>query len=1152
MKNTFLTAFLLLFTQSIICAQQYTVNGNAIQQSCNCYRLTANAATQSGSVWNNIQINLNNSFDFNFDVYLGTNNSPGADGIAFVLQPISTSVGSSGGGMGVQGISPSIAVTLDTYQNTSPDSDPSFDHIAFQRNGDINHASANNLAGPVQASASNVNIEDGQTHKLRVVWDAVTKTLTAYFNGIQRLSLVNDIVATTFGGNPNVFWGFTGATGGEWNEQRFCTSLSPAWNFLPTQKRCVGEPIQFVDSTISFSTIVKMYWNFGDGSNIDSVNVSPIHTYTAAGSYIVTQRVVGADGCEQTNTQTIIVGSKPFANFSINDSCVNNNIQFTSTSFVSVGTINNWFWDFDNAGLTSTMQNPITNYASGGTKIIKHIVRSLQGCESDTLYKPIEIYARPQVDFSFTDSVCLGSPTIFSGQILSNSHPIQAYAWNLGDTSTYTHTTQNTSYIFSTPGAHTVMFLASSTGNAGCLGFIQKSVFVVDKPRAAIRSFSGCEDVQVTLQDSSFTLDGLPVTQWWWDLGNGNFSTQQNPSTIYNTGGTFNIQLVVWNSKGCRSDTLRTTINVFAKPIIDFTLTDSCVGNLIQLNGFISNGSGNALSWYWFLDNAGATSTQQNPTTTYTIPGIKNIQLFAISLNGCPSDTLYKSINIYDKPVVDFSFQDSVCLGTTINFTGTVTGSANPITNWQWTFDGANPATTQNTSYTFTTPGNHTVSFSASTTGVSSCYGPVVQKTVFIADKPKAAIRPFLGCQAVATQLFDSSYTLDGLPITQWWWDLGNGNFSTQQNPMVTYTNSGIIDIQLVVWNSRGCQSDTLKISIKVYTTPLVDFVFDNPACDNSVINFTDVSVSDTTINSWIWSTASTIFSTQQHPSHSFNAGTTNTVSLVVTNSAGCVSATMQHSFVMKIKPKAAMQFSDACKLDDVIFTANETTGNIGIVDWFWNFGDAPLMVNANPATHTYHTNGNYPVTVYGISTEGCPTDTISRPITIYGTDAFAGNDVIAAPNQPVQLNATGGLSYQWTPTTGLSASNIPNPVAINTTDKTYYLKAFTPEGCESFDTIQIKIYKGPEIYVPTAFSPNGDGRNDILKPLLVGISSFEYFAVYNRYGEMVFKSSDPNRGWDGTVKGQAQHTGSFVWMVAGIDFTGKKIFKKGTVVLIK
>jgi len=295
MKNTFLTAFLLLFTQSIICAQQYTVNGNAIQQSCNCYRLTANAAcncyrltanaaTQSGSVWNNIQINLNNSFDFNFDVYLGTNNSPGADGIAFVLQPISTSVGSSGGGMGVH--SPSIAVTLDTYQNTSPDSDPSFDHIAFQRNGDINHASANNLAGPVQASASNVNIEDGQTHKLRVVWDAVTKRLTAYFNGIQRLSLVNgiqrlslvnDIVATTFGGNPNVFWGFTGATGGEWNEQRFCTSLSPAWNFLPTQKRCVGEPIQFVDSTISFSTIVKMYWNFGDGSNIDSVNVSPIH-----------------------------------------------------------------------------------------------------------------------------------------------------------------------------------------------------------------------------------------------------------------------------------------------------------------------------------------------------------------------------------------------------------------------------------------------------------------------------------------------------------------------------------------------------------------------------------------------------------------------------------------------------------------------------------------------------------------------------------------------------------------------------------------------------------------------------------------------------------------------------------------------------------
>lgn len=167
------------FLLSLCCAfnltAQYTVNGNAQQVNCRCYTLTSAAATQSGSVWNNNRIDLSNSFDFVFDVYLGNMNSPGADGMAFVMQPISSSVGSSGSGLGFQGIVPSIGITLDTYQNSSSDNDPSYDHIAIQRNGDLNHSSANNLAGPVQASATNVNIEDGANHTLRISWDAVTK-----------------------------------------------------------------------------------------------------------------------------------------------------------------------------------------------------------------------------------------------------------------------------------------------------------------------------------------------------------------------------------------------------------------------------------------------------------------------------------------------------------------------------------------------------------------------------------------------------------------------------------------------------------------------------------------------------------------------------------------------------------------------------------------------------------------------------------------------------------------------------------------------------------------------------------------------------------------------------------------------------------------
>lgn len=99
--------------------------------------------------------------------------------------------------------------------------------------------------------------------------------------------------------------------------------------FLPTQTKCVNEPVQFFDNTVSFTTIAKIFWDFGDGSNIDSINTNPIHIYTAPGNYTVTQKVKAADGCEETNTQHIVIGSKPVPDFSFNDSCTFNNIQFT-------------------------------------------------------------------------------------------------------------------------------------------------------------------------------------------------------------------------------------------------------------------------------------------------------------------------------------------------------------------------------------------------------------------------------------------------------------------------------------------------------------------------------------------------------------------------------------------------------------------------------------------------------------------------------------------------------------------------------------------------------------------------------------------------------------------------------------------------------
>lgn len=173
----------------------------------------------------------------------------------------------------------------------------------------------------------------------------------------------------------------------------------------------------------------------------------------------------------------------------------------------------------------------------------------------------------------------------------------------------------------------------------------------------------------------------------------------------------------------------------------------------------------------------------------------------------------------------------------------------------------------------------------------------------------------------------------------------------------------------------------------------------------------------------------------------------------------------------------------------------------------------------------------------------------------------FAGNDTSVVLNQVLQLNATANFPaanvFTWTPATALSATNIYNPTAVFHTDIgdyfTYVVRATDPKGCYGEDDIKVTLFKtGPDIFIPSAFTPNGDGKNDIIVPICVGIKQLNFFRIYNRWGQMVFSTSQVGQGWDGKIGGQPQATFTFVYMAQAVDYTGKIIFKKGTITLIR
>src|SRR5262249_7867692 len=152
--------------------------------------------------------------------------------------------------------------------------------------------------------------------------------------------------------------------------------------------------------------------------------------------------------------------------------------------------------------------------------------------------------------------------------------------------------------------------------------------------------------------------------------------------------------------------------------------------------------------------------------------------------------------------------------------------------------------------------------------------------------------------------------------------------------------------------------------------------------------------------------------------------------------------------------------------------------------------------------SHNYSQADNYTARVTATADNGCITDPIIIPLTMVKAVAEAGRDTLIIPNEPFQLHGAGGGEYSWSPAVGLDNPSVPDPITVLQDDQTYRLTVTTEEGCVATDIISITVFKGSNIYVPTGFTPNRDGRNDGLKPFYVGIKNLGYFMVYNRWGQ--------------------------------------------------
>ena len=375
---------------------------------------------------------------------------------------------------------------------------------------------------------------------------------------------------------------------------------------------------------------------------------------------------------------------------------------------------------------------------------------------------------------------------------------------------------------------------------------------------------------------------------------------------------------------------------------------------------------------------------------------------------------------------------------------------------------------------------------------------------------------------------------------------VGNGIFSWAAGPTITNTNSATplvfpktTTTYQVTLNENGCiNNDVVKVRV-------VDFVTLDAGPDSTICLTDTIQLRPTTDGlQFSWTPVATLNNPTLKNPFAFPTGTT---TYLLKASIGKCSATDAVTLFTIPYPSVnagkdtVVCFDDTAKLKGAIIASRfswspvNTLSNGSILD--------PIAYPLRTTTYT----------LMAFDTLGCPKPGIDQVMVTVRPKIIpsAGNDTAIVVNQPLQLTGSGAEFFKWSPSLGLNSTTVSNPVAKLDQTITYSMQTFTIEGCFAIDTIHVKVFKTmPDIFVPNAFAPSG--KNKLLRPVPVGISRLEYFRVFNRWGQLVFSTNEPGKGWDGTIAGKMQDGGTYVWMVQGKDYTGKTVSKKGTAVLLR
>lgn len=757
---------------------------------------------------------------------------------------------------------------------------------------------------------------------------------------------------------------------------------TPVSNFnINKATQCFAEQQFIYSNTTSIPTSsFSSFWTFGDGKT--GSTTSPSHTYPDTGTFNVELITTSGFGCADTISKSVTVQANPLASFSIDNiqQCLLGN-KFTFSDITTGTLARAWLIK----GTTYTDSTFQYSYTDTGVHTIRMVAFSANTC-TDTTYRTVEVLPMPiakigvnipaqcvnNQNFSFTDLTTLAK------------YPTWTTAWDFGNGKTDVLSNPTTSY--DTAGFYLVTLKVMSS--KGCADTSTYKVEVYPKPNP---EFTINDDEQCQLNNLFVFTNQSAVAKgslnYKWSFGDGNSSILTNPKHIYTIAGKPNIKLITTSTLGC-VDSVSHSVTLRAKPsaAIAVNKAQQCVNpNLFVFNSKSKSNEGSFVSYEWNIPAQSVNSLQANDTFSFSFPthGIFNINLYATTNFGC-ADSVQTQVEVYPKPEALFSINDSTqCVNNQLFAFNNASYIPYGALSYQWTFGDGKGSTAIHPTHNYSSPDTFFVKLIA--TSGNGCKD-TTGTPVIVYPKPFVDFSINDSGQCLTGNLYElSNLSSISYGSLTYFWDLGNGETSTQKDTQISYPAYGSYKILLKSTSNFGC-IDTLSRLVKVYPKPTPDFAVnqDKQCLNENQYKFSTLSNIAYGSLSYQWLFGDGAIDNGDTTYHKYSNFGPFTVKMISTSNFGCIDSSTKEIRVWA-NPKSAFAANNAAQCINTQNFAfiNQSQINQGtITSQTWNFGNNNFSILQNPSQY-FESSGRFRISLISYSDSGC-LDSVIHFVDVY------------------------------------------------------------------------------------------------------------------------------------------------------------------------